>query len=102
MNKEQLRELLIGQHQYKESQVGGIIEKIERFSPNVAAAFEKWLVLGEIDGMEVEGYTVLSIMKIRQMKTVAAFLALDWLTKDPLSAKAAINEPRIQHSAAQN
>ena len=100
MNKEQLRELLIDKYDYKNSQVDSVVDKILAFSPPIADSFQKWLDTGEIDGLEVEGYTVNSILKIRPMKTVAAFLALDWLAKDPASAKAAFREPRFNHSVA--
>lgn len=92
MNKEQLRELLVEKYDYKNSQVDDVVDKIMRFSPNVAAAFNKWLDTGEIDDTLVEGYTVKSIIEKKQMKVVSAYITLDWLGREPDVAKAALNQ----------
>lgn len=102
MNKEQLRELLVEKYDYKNSQVDSVVEKIGRFSPKVAAAFEKWLNTGEIDNTEVEGYTVKSIMEKKPMKIVGAYLTLDWLEREPSEAKAALGEPVFKGSIAES
>ena len=92
MNKEQLRELLVEKYDYRNSQVDGVVEKIGRFSPAVAAAFEKWLETGVTDDTEVEGYTVESIIAKRPTGVVGAYLTLDWLSREPAEAKKALNE----------
>jgi hypothetical protein len=95
MNKEDLRELLVEKYDYKNSQVDSVVEKIIKFSPKVAEAFNIWLASGEIDGTEAAGYTVKDILAKRPMKTVAAYLTLDWLERDPEEASEALDEPLI-------
>ena len=100
MNNENLRELLVEKYDYKNSQVDDVVEKIGRFSPKVAAAFENWLNTGEIDKTEVDGYTITAIIKKKSMKIVAAYLTLDWLEREPETAKLALDEPTFLNSYA--
>ena len=100
MNNEKLRELLVEKYDYKNSQVDGIVEKIGRFSPKVAAAFENWLDTGKTDDTEVEGYTADAILKKKPMKIVAAYLTLDWLEREPEMAKETLDEPVFKGSVA--
>ena len=100
LGKEKLRELLVEKYDYKNSQVDAIVEKIGRFSPKVAAAFENWLNTGKTDDTAIEGYTVDAIIAKKPMKIVGAYLTLDWLEREPDMAKAALDEPVFLDSAA--
>ena len=99
-NKENLRELLVEKYDYKNSQVDSVVEKIGKFSPKVAVAFEQWLNTGKTDDTEVEGYTVDSIIAKKPMKVVGAYLTLDWLAREPEMAKMALDEPEFLNSVA--
>jgi hypothetical protein len=96
MSNEQLREILVEKYDYRNSQVDGVIEKINAFVPAVAAAFNKWLETDEIDDTSIEGYTIHSIIAKRPMKVVGAYLTLDWLSREPEMAKQAIIEEAIR------
>jgi hypothetical protein len=97
MNKEQLRELLVEKYDYKNSQVDGVVDKIMRFSPIVAAAFNKWLETGVTDDTSAEGYTIQSIIEKKPMKVVSAYITLDWLEREPDLAKLALNERQFSN-----
>ena len=94
MDREKVRELLVDKYDYKNSQVDTVLDKIAIFTEPTATAFQRWLNTGEIDDTSVEGYTVKDILARRQMKVPAAYLMLDWLTRDPAAAKAALNAGR--------
>jgi len=86
MNKEALRSVLVEQHDYKHSQVDGVIDRIEAFSPPIAEAFAHWLATGEFVSPEIAGYTVQKIVEKQRMKPVAAFIQLQWLEDEPARA----------------
>lgn len=99
LDKDLLRELLVEKYDYKNSKVDGVIEKVSKFSEKVAASFEKWVTTGVIDDIEVEGYSIKSIVDKRPMKIVAAYLMLDWLERDPKTAKQALISTEFANSA---
>jgi hypothetical protein len=99
LDKDLLRELLVEKYDYKNSKVDGVIEKINKFSEKVSASFEKWITTGIIDDIEVEGYTVNSIITKKKMKIVAAYLMMDWLERDAKAAKLALNSTEFAKSA---
>jgi hypothetical protein len=66
INKKALRDRLVNDFDCKESQVDGVVEKIVKLAPDIAAAFEEWFNTGVIKEIEIEGYTVASLrQKIR-------------------------------------
>ncbi|MCL2109716.1 MAG: hypothetical protein FWH20_10275 [Oscillospiraceae bacterium] len=95
-----IRERLISDLDCKESQVDGIVEKIQKLAPEIYTAFEEWFNTGKVSDIAVEGFTVESIRtKKKQMNVVGAFLALDWLKREPQKAKFALNQQEFQNSA---
>ena len=102
MNTGELKNILVEKYDYKKSQVDGVVEKIGRFPPDIAAAFENWMSTGEIDGLAVEGFTVRDVLAKRKMQTAAAYLFLDWLRREPDEAKAFLNEKPFINSIAGN
>jgi hypothetical protein len=87
MNNDQLREILVEKHDYKNSQVDDVITKINNFAPDISAAFYKWIETGVVDDTEVDGYTVESIMKLKPMKVVSAYITLNHLKIEPEMVK---------------
>ena len=92
-----LREQLIEKSDFKEAQVDEMVKKINTLSPEIYAAFEEWFQSGKIKDIEIEGYTVESLrMKNPKMNPIAAYLTLDWLKREPVKAKIAIEQPHIE------
>jgi hypothetical protein len=52
----------------------------------VLSAFVQWWETGTLPLVEVEGYTVSRLVEEQGLHPVAAFLALDWLRRDPQEA----------------
>lgn len=94
-----LRETLVEKYDYMESKVDGVVEKISKFSPKVMESFEKWFNTGEVDSIEVEGFTIKDILDKKKMTIVSAYITLDWLHRDPKQAKAALNSAEFKNSA---
>lgn len=72
-------------------QVERVSGKIEVLSPDIREAFEKWIKTDTIASPTYAGYDVNSILKAQPHLTVlAAYLSLDWLRRDPIAAKKAL------------
>lgn len=95
-----LREKLIDELDVPKSSVEGIIEKIKKMQPDIIASFVKWFESGEIDTIEIEGYTLEKLMRERKINIVTAYLLLDWLKREPDTAKKAMNTREFANSAA--
>lgn len=95
-----VRDRLVNDLDCKESQVDGIVEKIGKLAPDIYAAFEAWFNTGVIKEIEVGGYTVASLRRIKKnMNIVGAYLTLDWLRREPEKAKFALSQPEFANSA---
>ena len=58
----------------------------------VASAFADWWETGTMPSVEVEGYTVPRLLREQAMHPVAAFLALDWLRREPAKARRVLHK----------
>jgi len=85
MNNEILTKLL-KEENYPAYMVDGTIAKLNKLQPIVADSFESWLNLGKLPNIELEGYTYNILVNDYGMKPIGAFLALDWLCRDPQKA----------------
>jgi len=97
-----LKEKLIDELDIPKSAVEGVIEKINKLQPDIASSFEKWFETGEVDAIEVEGYTLEKLMHERKINIVSAYLLLDWLKRDPDTAKRAMKIKEFANSAAKS
>ena len=89
-----LRERLINDFDYPEKNVDLVADKITAMSPNVYVAFETWFNTGNITDIEVEGFNYAAVKaKDDKMNPIAIYLTLDWLTREPERAKAALARP---------
>jgi len=82
--------MLLRSQDYLEFMLEQTADKIERLTPSVAQAFEIWSDSREVPEMEIYGYTYFNLIKDFGMKPIAAFLALDWLTRESKKASAAL------------
>lgn len=75
------------------NQVKTISKKIEELSDQLKPAMHEWLKKEAMPVVEIDGYTTASLMeKFKGMQYPAALLLLDWLIKEPQTAKKAINK----------
>ncbi len=89
MGRDNILMLLCAQ-EYPEFMLEQTADKIEHLSPNIAKAFEDWADKEVIPTMDVCGYSYGKLIKEFNMRPIAAFLALDWLTREPEKASEAL------------
>lgn len=77
---------LVGELNYSASAADAAAKSLVDADPRVQQAFYDWWKTGEICDLEVEGYNMQRLADEHGMNPVAAYLALDWLLKDPESA----------------
>jgi hypothetical protein len=92
MKKDELIPRLISEFNYPQSGAEIVAEKIIKSSPIVQKAFNEFWESGTIPEIEIEGYTIASLSNAHGMKPIAALLTLDWLIRDPASAKKSLEK----------
>jgi len=94
MQTENIIKILIEEKNYDKTQTERLAPKIDALSEEIKAALVNWIKSGTISSPEYSGYTVEKIMKEKPTMTeLAAYLALDWIRKDPKTAIKAILAP---------
>lgn len=89
---ENIREILLSRG-CPANQVDTIAHKIENLSSQLKPAMNEWVKNESMPVVGVDGYSTASLMeKFKDMQYPAAILLLDWLLKDPETAKQAINK----------
>lgn len=81
---------LLKEESYDENNIAETICDIHGMSGMVKDIFEEYLSTGTISDITIHGYSIQSLKKELGMKTIGAFLTLDWLVKDPDSALLAL------------
>lgn len=100
LDTKNIRDRLVSDFDCKESQADGVVEKITKLAPDIYAAFEEWFNTGVVKEIEVEGYTVSSLRKLKkEMNIIGAYLTLDWLRREPHQAKSALSHQEFANSA---
>ena len=89
MNRDNILMLLCAQG-YPEFMLEQTADKVEKLSYDIAKAFEDWVEDGTIPTMEICGYSYDKLIKNFNMRPIAAFLALDWLVREPEKASEAL------------
>jgi uridine phosphorylase len=90
MDREKIIMILCAES-YPEFMLEQTADKVEKLTPNINEAFEMWADTGNVPQIEIEGFTFTSLREKFNMRPVAVFLALDWLTREPQKAKVALN-----------
>ena len=67
-------------------------DKIEAFSSVVQKAFEEWCNNKQQPNIVVEGFAFTDLLTQWGMKPIGAFITLDWLLREPESAKNALRK----------
>lgn len=85
------------QEGYTPTQTAHLFWEIKKMSPKVRGWFLEWFHCGEYPKDVVEGVTVQMLVEEAELKPVNAFIAIDWLLKDPDAAKFALTH--VKHLA---
>ena len=82
--------MILCSQEYPEFMLEQTADKLERLAPDVAKAFGVWAEYGETPSLAVGEWTYSKLMEKFNMRPVAAFLALDWLIREPEKAEKAL------------
>lgn len=94
MKAETIVKILIENKNYDKIQTERLVPKIEALPEEIKSALVAWIESGKTVSPEYSGYTVEKILNIKpEMTVLAAYLALDWIRKDPKTAVKAILTP---------
>jgi hypothetical protein len=86
LNTQALVARLVDEFGYPEAGAKLIAADLAACREPVANAFLRWWDTGRMPEVEIQGYTVQRLMREQGMNPVAAFLALDWLNREPEKA----------------
>ena len=89
MNRDRIIMILCAQD-YPDYMLEQTADKVERMDERIKNVFEEWVENGTIPTLEIEGWNYNSLISKFKMRPVAAFLALDWLMRDPEKASKAL------------
>jgi len=84
---------LISEFGYPQAGAKLIAEKLTSCNIAIQTAFWEWWQTGQLSlDIEVEGFTLESLIHKHQMKPVAAFLTMDWLMREPIKARQSLQK----------
>ncbi len=99
MKAENIIKILIEEKNYDKVQTERLASKIEALPDDIKGSLVKWIKSGTVSSSEYNGYTVEKILKAKPgMTTLAAYLTLDWIRKDPKTAIKAVLTPVMEFS----
>ena len=94
MQVEKLIQKLITEQNYDPIQTQKLAPKIEALCPDIRESLVQWVNGGSGSSPEYSGYSVDKILKAKPgMTTLAAYLTLDWIRRDPQTAIKAVLTP---------
>lgn len=94
MKTEKIIQILIEEKNYDKVQTERLAPKIEALPADIKDSLVRWIESGDVSSPEYSGYTVEKILKAKPgMTALAAYLALDWIRKDPKTAIKAVLTP---------
>lgn len=85
MNRDRIIMTLCAQD-YPDFMLEQTADKIERMDERIKVAFDEWVDNNVIPSIDIEGWNYDKLVKKFKMRPAAAFLTLDWLTRDPEKA----------------
>ena len=84
-------EKILREEGYPSYMIEQTVTKIDNFQPSVKACFEKWVEDGTPPDIEIGGFTFRRFIEEQDKTPIAAFLALDWLVREPEIAKVSLS-----------
>lgn len=76
--------------------------KLDVLSADLQDALLRWDKSGELPDLEAEGFTLRDLVDYNGLTEIAAFLMLDWLRREPETAKLALAEPMDRLEIGEN
>ncbi len=96
INEAELRTRLVDDLDCPVNQAETLTHKLLGMNPEVLQAFETWFKTGKSPDYRVEGFSVGDILRYRpQGNIISAYLALDWLKREPQRAKILLTKPML-------
>jgi hypothetical protein len=88
MNIEKIKEAIQSRYpeHYQGNKIDVVLEKVEKFSPALRLNLENFLQTGELQDVEILGYSISRLMKENYMNEIAAHLTMDWIFREPVKA----------------
>jgi len=74
-------------HDYTSEQLKYLFGKLRTMDPQLRRDFLKWIFTGNYPETEIENVTVPLLVEKAGFKPINAFLIMDWLKKEPQTAK---------------
>lgn len=71
-----------------------LLQKVENMEPTLREKLESFLNDESFEDVEIEGYSVQRLKDKHSMNEIAAFMTLDWLSREPEKAKASLQKGR--------
>lgn len=87
MKNEDLENCLVEGQKYPLNTAKGAVKKILNARYDIRLAIENFLQTGELAQIQVNEYTVETLINSLKLNPVGAYLMLDWMTRDPEEAK---------------
>lgn len=83
---------LIEEFDYPPAGARSLAQKLVALSPAVKEVFVEWWCTGDLDTeLEIEEYTLKRLIEERSLKPIAAFLTLNWLLREPATARPVVD-----------
>src|SRR5699024_6799372 len=99
MKVEEIIQILIKEKNYDKVKTERLAPKIEALPVDIKDALVLWIKSGDVASPVYNVYTVEKILKAKPgMTTLAAYLTLDWIRKDPKTAIKAVMTPVMKFS----
>ncbi len=89
MNIEKIIESLL-EKKYTERQAPAVAKELSEVDSTLLPLLEAWVNDGTEMNYNVEGYSLLELKSLYKMTYPAALLTIDWLIKEPKTAREAI------------
>lgn len=90
---ENMKQIIMERIGCSDKKAEAIEKRLQKICPELKPVLEEWLESGKEEyDKQYEGFTISSLMKEYGMQFTGALLTIDWLIRDPETAKEAIKE----------
>ena len=76
--------------EYLDKNVRMLVNKIENCMPEIRVAIENWLLSNKEIDIEISGINYSELLEKAKMTPLAAYLTLDWVSREPTMALASL------------
>lgn len=90
---EKMKEIIMKRVGCSDEKAEAIEKRLQKICPELKHVLEEWLENGKEEyDKQYEGFSISNLMKEYGMRFTGALLTIDWLIRDPDTAKEAIKE----------